>query len=146
MPTTLAVYLRERMLKDRMSARRASREAGVAHTTIMRILDGKEVSVDTLEKVCEFLEINPGDVIGPGGISEISSILSQEPELEAVFTLALKKLHDGEISQDTIREIIRYTSWRLELGGRTDEHQPDAGIRTKNTAGGNHISRTGTND
>jgi DNA-binding Xre family transcriptional regulator len=140
MPTTLAVYLRERMLKDKMSARRASREAGVAHTTIMRILDGKEVSVDTLEKVCEFLEINPGDVIGPGGISEISSILSQEPELEQVFTLALKKLHDGEISQDTIREIIRYTSWRLELGGRTDEHQPNADVGAKSTAGGNHIS------
>jgi len=146
MPTSLAVYLRERMLKDHLSARRASREAGVAHTTIMRILDGKDVSVDTLEKVCEYLEINPGDVIGPGGISEISSILSQEPELEAVFTLALKKLHDGEISQDTIREIIRYTSWRLDMGGRTDEHQPNADIRAKSAAGGNHISRTGTDD
>jgi DNA-binding Xre family transcriptional regulator len=116
MPTTLAIYLRERMLKDNLSARAASREAGVAHTTIMRILDGKDVSVDTLEKVCQYLEIDPGDIIG-GGVSEFSSIISQEPELERVFTLALEKLRAGEITQDTIREIARYASWRINLGG-----------------------------
>ena len=79
MATGLAIYLRERMLKDRLSSRAAGKAAGVAHTTIMRILDGKDVSVDTLEKVCAFLEIDPGDVIGPGGVSEIQLILSQEP-------------------------------------------------------------------
>ena len=146
MATALAVYLRERMLKDKLSSRAAGKAAGVAHTTIMRILDGKDVSIDTLEKVCDWLEVDPGDIIGPGGVSEITSILSQEPELEQVFTLALEKLHRGEISQDVIREIVRYASWRINLGGRTDGDQPNADVRTASPAGGDSLLGTGAND
>ena len=147
MATGLAVYLRERMLKDQLSSRAAGQAAGVAHTTIMRILDGKNVSLDTLKKVCDWLEVDPGDIIEPGGdVSEISSILSQEPELEQVFTLALEKLHRGEISQDVIREIVRYASWRINLGGRTDGDQPNADVRVASPAGGNNVSRTGSDD
>lgn len=145
MATGLAVYLRERMLKDQLSSRAAGKAAGVAHTTIMRILDGKDVSVDTLEKVCAWLEVNPGDILNPGGdVSEISSILSQEPELEAVFTQALEKLHAGEISQDVIREIIRYTSWRINLGGKANGEEPNADGRATSAAGGHRVSRAGS--
>ncbi len=52
-----------------------SKQAGVSHTTLWRLKKGKALGINfsTLEKLCEALECEPGDIIKLGSDKIIKS-------------------------------------------------------------------------
>jgi putative transcriptional regulator len=56
----------DELLKNRvLSFYRLSKETGISHTTLWRLKKGKArgINFETLEKLCETLKCQPGDVL-----------------------------------------------------------------------------------
>jgi DNA-binding Xre family transcriptional regulator len=76
------------------SVRAAARDIAIAHTTLFRVRDGQSYDLDTLIKVCEWLGVNPCEVLDekvigrPGKVAMSFSIaLSKYPALTEAFEL-----------------------------------------------------------
>ncbi len=115
----LAQVLNEEMRRRGLSTREVGRITGVAHTTINRILNGRQVNLTTLERVSHFLQAPAADFL-PGSTSEdnlikaISAIVRKELALEEILYKAAEKVTAGEIEPEVLRDIVRYAAWRID--------------------------------
>ena len=121
MNDTLIQLIEDRMQKNRYSIREVSRQVGVAHTTIIRVLGKETVDVDTLIKLCKWLGVSPAIALD-GMIKtdrtladQIATVLEAYPGLKEVFTEAMERLNRGEISPDTMADLIAYANYRLNV-------------------------------
>jgi len=117
----LVKMLDDKMRQRNLSLREAGKEIGVSHTTISRILQGQAADIDTLIDMCKWLGISPSEVLdsnveGSRGLgSRIATILEANPKLALVFEEAIGRLEKGEITPQTIDDLIAYMSYRLGL-------------------------------
>ncbi len=64
---TITLHTLGRMLVDRRGERGirdTAREIGISHATLSRVERGYLPDLETFRKVCEWLEIDPGEVLG----------------------------------------------------------------------------------
>lgn len=74
------------------SVRAAARDIEIAHTTLFRVIDGQSYDLDTLVKVCAWLNVSPCEVLDervvgkPGRVAlNLSMALSKYPALTDAF-------------------------------------------------------------
>jgi transcriptional regulator with XRE-family HTH domain len=120
----IATLLEAEMRERQLSMREAADEIGVTHTTVSRILQGKPVSVATLQNVARFLNVDPGSLLDTQDDDEqlakdIMTILGHEPALAGVMHEVAEKARSGEIPPETFRDIVRYAMWRLKESATT---------------------------
>ena len=131
----LAKLLGNRIRERGISVRAAGREIGVAHTTIIRIIDGKPADIDTLEAVCKWMGVKVSDVLEintTGSIaSKIALLVERIPALGVTLTRAVAAVEAGELSGEDLREIVPYAAYKIStgsagrLGGPIDPDPPD---------------------
>jgi len=133
----LAVLVQDEIRKRGISEREAGRQAGVAHTTISRIVEQKQVSTDTLLKVATWLKINANDLMAVSDIeteegvaAAISVIVQAEPRLAEAFRMTAEMILRGELDPTAAREILSYVSWRLgheagSIGKENERKSPE---------------------
>lgn len=115
----LARLLEEKINEEGMSIRRASREIGVAHTTVGRIIEGEDPSYDTLRKIAGWLGVSPEllasfDRDGKEAYAaKLVGILARSPRLTDKLGEAIQKYESGEFSEEDIEDIINYIAYRL---------------------------------
>ena len=115
----LQKVLHEAMRDRSLSSRQASKEIGVAHTTVLRVLDGQLPSHTTLIKVAAWLG-TPAQAFallgreGNEGIAaQLMVLLDKNKELAEQFGKVLTAYNDGKIGEAEVEDIIRYISFRL---------------------------------
>lgn len=115
----LQQVLQDAINSRNLSNRKAAREIGIAHTTVMRLLNGEKPSHDTLEKVAEWLG-TPKEafaLIGREGneglASKIFLLLNQNPALAKSLEKAADKYVSGAISENDMEDILDYIDFRL---------------------------------
>ena len=120
--------LAENQKQEGISTRELGRKIGIAHTTVARILDGQDTNLDTLEKVAEYLQVNPADLINVKSkveaealSAQIAALCEAEPRLAKVFQEAIYRLDQDEISPEAMRDIIRYSAYRLDMEAEEKE-------------------------
>lgn len=61
----IEVRIDELLEQQKMSFYRLSKETGISHTTLWRLKKGKALGINfiTLEKLCQTLNCNPGDIL-----------------------------------------------------------------------------------
>ena len=117
----LQVLLQETINKRGASIRGASRQIGVAHTTINRILRGESADIDTLVAICKWIEVQPSQILdsrqeGSEGLgAKIAVVTEMYPQFTEVFAEAMDRLERGEISSDVVADLIAYASYRLSM-------------------------------
>lgn len=116
----LAKLLEDEIKKQGISKRSAAKKIGIAHTTISRILDGKQVDLDTVQLICRWININVSDVLNTTDVnadltSLLSSILQRNPRLQKEFTEAAAKLNNGEIEIKDLEDILAYITFRIKI-------------------------------
>jgi len=116
----LARLLDEELKKKNLSARAASREIGVAHTTIIRILEGQPSDVETLRKIADWMGVQPSTMLDGWGAKEgksmlmLKALLEQDPRLMKIFEDAADDVLAGRLPAEDLQEILRYAAFRLE--------------------------------
>lgn len=116
----LPKLLEEKQKKAHLSNRATARVVGVSHSTIGRALAGEQLDMATLEKFSEFLGVPVSTladlgVEGATGLSaKIEALVSQEPELAAVFEEAIDLILGGRMEASVFSDLISYASFRME--------------------------------
>ena len=120
MSANLSDLVKRKMETDHLSLRAAGNEAGVAHTTIDRVLKGESVDLLTLEKVCEWLSIPVMSALDVKDdqselFEQIASAVALCPELNDVFSEIVDLVVAGEVDQQILSEVASFASYRLNL-------------------------------
>ena len=100
-----------------LSAREAAKQIGVAHTTVTRILKGKQVDLPTVELVSKWLGVNVSDILGVNRSDSIAAkialLVESSPALGGVLAEAVSQWEAGQLDEEDIREIIAYANYRI---------------------------------
>lgn len=120
MSTNLSDLVRRKMEADHLSLRAAGIEAGVAHTTIGRVLKEESVDLLTLEKVCDWLSVPVTSILDVKDedselLAQMASAVALCPELSEVFSEIADLVLAGEIDQTILSEVASFASYRLGL-------------------------------
>jgi transcriptional regulator with XRE-family HTH domain len=111
--------IEEKMNRRNLSTRAAARQIGVAHTTLERVLQGKQADLDTLVLICDWLSVRVSTVLSlqQGGEDELANkialLLAKHPELASWFEKAANAVEAGEIPVVVLRDILAYTIFTL---------------------------------
>lgn len=110
--------LEDDMKKKGYSLREVSREIGVSHSTVARILAGEPVRIDILKKFAEYLRVDPSillDGYKKDDLAEqISALLKLEPGLVEVFGQAMEGVMNGTYAREDIKDVLAYATYRLK--------------------------------
>jgi transcriptional regulator with XRE-family HTH domain len=118
MSSNLSTILKKKMTEENLSLRNAGDKAGVAHTTIDRILKEKSVDLETLQKVCDWIGIPLSSVIDVGEeqselFEDIAALFALNPEFTKVFSEMADKVKKGKLDADILAELTGYASYRM---------------------------------
>jgi transcriptional regulator with XRE-family HTH domain len=116
----LGRFLNDEIRAQGISIREASRQIGVAHTTINRILAGDQPDLRTVKIVCKWLKIDAVDVLNMdnGGHNNVSTVvaafLDRNPRLKEAMVDLIEKLKYGEIGNRDLDEILitLHSNWK----------------------------------
>ena len=124
---TLSALLAEHQQKHNVSARKIARDAGVTHTTVIKILNGENVSLTTVRKVAKYLNVDASTLLNLEATEEVDRIasmmatmLTQEPRLATIFSEAYNRFAAGEISGETLKEIAEYAAFKINLDSKAE--------------------------
>jgi transcriptional regulator with XRE-family HTH domain len=120
--------LEEEIELRKMSIRAAAREIDVAHTTLLRILQGDEQSITygTLIKIANWMGVSPSVLVVEKTdsvdelASQIAAFLRMNPDLACLFGEAVQRVLNGEMEPCDLNELVAYATWKLELGRKAE--------------------------
>lgn len=119
--TILATLLTEAQAKRGASDREVARQVNISPTTVGRIKRGESVDLATLEKVCAWVGVDPSAVLDAYADNDaslgdqIQAILEVNPTLYEAFKKVVERIRSGEIPPDTLREIVNFINYRLNM-------------------------------
>jgi DNA-binding Xre family transcriptional regulator len=107
-----------------LSIRGAARQIGVAHTTIMRIMDGHQIDLETLKLVCIWLSVDPLVVLGIERLDEnslaskLAILLERNPKLAEVLLNGMNSLENGRVDINDLDEVLAFIAFRLQVSNK----------------------------
>lgn len=106
-----------------LSNRAAAREIGVAHTTLQRFLDGMAFDMDTVLKICKYLEVSPDVALNSlpeksQPMNDLVMVLESEPELAKAFYSAISELKEKRLTKEDVIDIVEYVTFKIQTRGR----------------------------
>ena len=117
---TLQRLLNEKIDKWHLSMRAAAKQIGIAHTTLIRIINGEKCDMPTLQKMAEWLGVTPSSLLDTldtdDTATNIAAVLSAEPALAKVFNEALQRVKSGKMTQAELKDFISYAAFRFGIG------------------------------
>lgn len=128
---TLSTLLKDTLQKRSLTAWKASKQLGVAHTTVKRTLEGHPVDLPTLITFANWIGVSPASILNAEGnklapdtvAAKIAAIVEAVPELKEVFIKALDRVDSNQMTIDALRELVAYATYRLSLMERKNEHE-----------------------
>jgi transcriptional regulator with XRE-family HTH domain len=149
MTTLLSKLLDEELKRRGLSIRQAASEMDVAHTTLMRLLDGDMPNLDTAIKAARWLGVQPASIINAEGVgsdalaSQIAAVLEMEPAMSKVFEEAMGRVRRGDMSPSTFRDLANYAAYRLNLSDLGEQNEQHDGTQqdTRNTSASRSIRK-----
>jgi len=116
----LQALVKNKMADLGMTANAVSKEIGVAHTTILRLLKGDQVDLSTIEKIANWLGVSMSTVLDVDQNDDlpkkIALLIEREPKLKKLFEDAVQSVENGEISPDDFTDILGYASYKFSTG------------------------------
>lgn len=111
--------VKKKMEEENLSLRTAGKQAGVAHTTIDRVIKGESVDLSTMEKISQWVGIAVSDALDmknkeEGIKGEIATLIALNPEFEEVFSAIASEIAKGNLSTDILIELTGFASYRLQ--------------------------------
>lgn len=115
-----STLVRQAIEKRGLSIRAAAREIGVAHTTLNRVIDGQDIDVGTIVKVCDWLGVPVSTALNTFSSKEtlpekLAVLIEAEPKLKEVFEQAMGDLENGSLSTNDLSDIVSYAAYKINL-------------------------------
>ena len=114
----LETLLINKIRDDDLSIRQAGKQIGIAHTTVIRLMEGGNCDQTTLVKVATWLNVEPSTLLDSEGKSDLANkiavLLEQQPKLADLLGEVLDRVVRDEIKPEAFTEIISYITFRLQ--------------------------------
>ena len=120
MAADLKELVRTKMKIEGLSLRDAKKQAGVSHTTIARVKAGEPIDLETMKKICKWIDIPVSEVIDiktdvESRQSDVASLMALHPELGEVLSTLAKEITVGLMDPAILAEITGFTSYRMQI-------------------------------
>ena len=115
---------------DHVSLRQAARQIGTSPTTLSRAMNGENIDVETLVKICQWLNVRPGmilDTFSTGDLvltQKIEALFSLEPKIKSLFIDLLIHFENQKIDTPIIEDILSYAVFRVKKSTSPDSKIP----------------------
>ena len=118
MSETLKNLVKLKMKDENLSLRKAGDQAGVAHTTIDRVLKKETIDLETMEKICKWVGIPVSAVLDAGDeksemVDEVAALFAMNEEFSFVFDELASRIKTGELDTTILSEINAFVSYRM---------------------------------
>ena len=109
--------VRNVMKKRGLSSRDVAKEISVSHTTVLRVLRGDYIDVETLVKFGDWLDVRPADLINSistkNSLSDkVSALIQSHAGLEKIFLRVVAEIENGNLTPDVIDEFVSFMDYR----------------------------------
>ena len=114
------VIVSDEIRKRHISMRQAAREIGIAHTTLIRASEGKQVDLPTINKICTWIGISPEKMLNI--VSKQSENLDQDkfialleryPALRDRLYETAAKIENGTLEPDVVKDLLNFIQYRI---------------------------------
>jgi transcriptional regulator with XRE-family HTH domain len=127
------------MEDEGLSLRTAGEQAGIAHTTIARVMNDESVDFSTVDTICRWLGVPVPAALevrqdGMEILEQIAAVLAINPELSDVFSEIADKVIAGEISREILAEVAAFASYRLKTHKEESNERSDQDVLLENRA------------
>ncbi len=112
-----------------LSIREAARQIGIAHTTLIRCLDGLSVDLDTLFSICDWLGVSPSTAINTfqknsdATNEKITLLIQFFPDLMEPLENILHMIEAEQVQPSIFEDILTYIEFRLMQYKRITEKE-----------------------
>ena len=108
----------ERMKDLGLSNRAAAKKIGIAHTTLERFQDGRDIDLETLIKICGFFEIPLSTAVNSlqeenSLAGDVAVLIESQPGLADRFKEAIANFKSNGLSAADLVEIIEFIIFKL---------------------------------
>jgi DNA-binding Xre family transcriptional regulator len=115
----LIEILTHKIQEKQLSLRGAAREIGIAHTTLQRFLAGKPYEMDTVLRICKFLDIAPETALNslPNNsdrYNDLLLILQSEPYIAHALLTSIDDFHANRLTKEDLLEIIEFVAFKIQ--------------------------------
>jgi transcriptional regulator with XRE-family HTH domain len=115
----LSKMLREKIKDKHLSLRDTGIEIGVSHTTVARIIEGKEIDMVTVEKIAKWMNVPIATLLNVDKPNEelwnkLQVVFSQHPELYKIFNDFIDGVMNDEVASSILTEIVAYAEFRIK--------------------------------
>lgn len=80
------------LLAERKLSWKDLRKAGLSQNMPNRLQNGEKVNIDTINRVCEYLKVQPGDIMEWIPDSEYETVLKKQEEEKLAIQAQIEKL------------------------------------------------------
>ncbi|HNR02423.1 MAG TPA: helix-turn-helix transcriptional regulator [Anaerolineaceae bacterium] len=110
--------VQEKISKEHLSYRQAAKEIGVAHTTLMRIIEGRQIDLPTSQKLAEWLGVTITSLLPTihhqqGGPDLFNILLQMNPNLRETLEEYLFKMPLKPLSIEDLNDILEFIIFKL---------------------------------
>jgi len=121
----LSKMLLEKKKEEGLSLREIAKQIGeqshdsISHTTISRILEGKEVDMGTIELIGKWMNVPTATLLNVDKPNEelwnkLQVVFSQHPELYKIFNDFIDGVMNDEVASSILTEIVAYAEFRIK--------------------------------
>jgi transcriptional regulator with XRE-family HTH domain len=138
MSDILQKLINEKKEKEGISWREASRQAGIAVTTMIRIAEDGKPDPATLERICAWLNVKPGFVLGTNteGLEALSNklvgVLKDNPALADALERVIDRLDTHQAEPEELASILRFIDYQLNDQNTGQVAEADENQKEKN--------------
>lgn len=93
--------------------RAVAKEIGISFATLSRIELGKQPDLDTFTKICNWLKINPGDVLGYGGLDPANQTQTTECDPKVYVQYKAERTMSSETAKK-LSELIMHVQQSIQ--------------------------------
>lgn len=114
----LSNLIKDEIFRKRLSYREAAREIGIAHTTLVRAANGKQIDLSTAKKIALWLKVDLSTFLSVTQdtntkVDIFNLLLQMNPELETLLYEILYRMAYEPLDNNDLLDILEYVLFKL---------------------------------
>lgn len=125
----LHIIFANELERRRISVRNAARQIGVAHTTLYRVLEGRNIDITTLTKVCTWMGVDTAGTVNietrtnNDFITKLAVLLDQQHDLGIALSTLVALIEEGNLEVGVMGKIAEFITFCTTKHSRSERHE-----------------------
>jgi DNA-binding Xre family transcriptional regulator len=112
----------QKLLAEGITIGEVAIKVGLSRATYYRFLKGDNLDMDTVIRLCKWLEVSPATILNieapdneVATLSTIAAIVNLDPRIAALFVGLANDFREGKVNINVAQDILAYSAFKLKL-------------------------------